>query len=175
MLLLGAGLTAASVTAAASTALDTQILKSDHPQNDPKVISFLKEADNSEKFLFFREAFEEQKLGLFNEPAKYLSADFPLKDYVTAWTLLTEAKKDPSDKKHQADIQNFIQTHKADYIAERVKTDWLLIMTPLWHKQNQWQKFRSCALSFNGIGSIPVWSVGIFSIGLKTKKIFQKL
>ena len=53
MLLLGAGLTAASVTAAASTALDTQILKSDHPQNDPKVISFLKEADNSEKFLFF--------------------------------------------------------------------------------------------------------------------------
>ena len=143
MLLLGAGLTAASVTAAASTALDTQILKSDHPQNDPKVISFLKEADNSEKFLFFREAFEEQKLGFFNEPAKYLSADFPLKDYVTAWTLLTEAKKDPSDKKHQADIQNFIQTHKADYIAERVKTDWLLIMTPLWHKQNQWQKFRS--------------------------------
>ena len=38
-----------------------KILKSPAPENNVELISFLQKADDSEKFLFFREAFEKQK------------------------------------------------------------------------------------------------------------------
>ena len=70
-----------------------KILKSPAPESNVELISFLQKADDSEKFLFFREAFEKQKIHLFKNPKQYFDEDFPLIDYVQAWFLLSQARQ----------------------------------------------------------------------------------
>lgn len=120
-----------------------KILKSPAPESNVELISFLQKADDSEKFLFFREAFEKQKIHLFKNPKQYFDEDFPLIDYVQAWFLLSQARQQPKDLNTQKEIQNFLIKHKNNYIAERLRTDWLLVMASYWNEHNQWKTFNS--------------------------------
>ena len=110
-----------------------KILKSPEPENNVELISFLQKADDSEKFLFFREAFEKQKIHLFKNPKQYFDEDFPLIDYIQAWFLLSQARQQPKNLNIQKEVQNFLIKHKNDYIAERLRTDWLLVMASYWN------------------------------------------
>ena len=74
--------TFASLTLAATSFDTTKILKSSQPQKNPEVIEFLAGDDDKAKLLFFREAFEKQKIHLFEKPQQYFEQDYPLKDYV---------------------------------------------------------------------------------------------
>lgn len=123
--------------------LDPQIWKSEQLATNPHVRDFLKEAEDSEKFLFFQEAFNRQKLTDFNNPADFLEDSFPLKSYVSAWSLLAQLKEEPSNKAIESGIKSFIQKHRSDYIAERTGTDWLLLMAPIWLEQKQWKTFQA--------------------------------
>lgn len=145
ILLLGTSVVLApSVPASTSfLSLDSKVWQSEQFATDPRVLDFLKKAEDTEKFLFFQEAFNRQKLTDFNQPADFLGDDFPLKSYVSAWSLLAQSKAEPENKKLQSDIQTFIQQNKNDYIAERVRTDWLLMMAPIWLEQKQWKTFQS--------------------------------
>ena len=52
-----------SLSSFASNSVDIdKLLKTDQPQTNTAVISFLDKSDNEEKLQFFREAFEKQKL-----------------------------------------------------------------------------------------------------------------
>lgn len=128
-----------------------QLLKSDQPQTDTQVISFLEKSDNETKFQFFHNALKQQKLHLFEDPEQYFDEDYPLKDYVKAWSLTSRLKKDPENKALQKDIQAFIAKHRGEYVAERLKSDRLLIMAPIWDEKKQWKQFVAArsALQWN--------------------------
>ena len=131
-------------TSYATTSISaSQILKSEQSQDNPEAIAFLKSKDNDEKFLFFKEAFEKQKINLFNNPDQYFDPDFLLTSYVQAWSLLSQAHKEPTNLIIQKKILQFLDDHKAEYIAERLRTDWLSIMAPYWNEHNQWKNFNS--------------------------------
>ncbi len=135
--------TFASLTLAATSFDTTKILKSSQPQKNPEVIEFLAGDDDKAKLLFFREAFEKQKIHLFEKPQQYFEQDYPLKDYVQAWSLLAQIRNDPQNTQLQNELLRFIEQHKNDYIAERVKTDWILIMAAHWDQNRQWTRFKS--------------------------------
>lgn len=147
ILLLGLGanlLFALSASASTQEPLNTkQILKSEHPENNPDVIALLKSQDDEDKFLFFQEAFEKQKLQLFEKPEQNLSKSYLLRDYARAWSLLSQARQEPENRSVQKQIERFIAQHNGQYLAERVRTDWLLIMAPVWHRNNQWKTFSA--------------------------------
>ena len=115
--------TLAPSTLAATSFNTTKILKSSQPQNNPEVIELLAGDDDKAKLLFFREAFEKQKIHLFEKPQQYFEENYPLKDYVQAWSLLAQVRSEPQNNQLQKELQRFIEQHKNDYIAERVKTD----------------------------------------------------
>ena len=98
-----------SLSSFASNSVDiNKLLKTDQPQTNTAVISFLDKSDNEEKLQFFREAFEKQKLHLFENPDQYFDESYPLKEYVKAWSLTAQLKKDPENTTLQKDIQAFI-------------------------------------------------------------------
>ncbi|HIT96550.1 MAG TPA: lytic transglycosylase domain-containing protein [Candidatus Aphodousia faecavium] len=135
--------TLALSTLAATSFNTTKILKSSQPQNNAEVIEFLAGDDDKAKLLFFREAFEKQKIHLFEKPQQYFEENYPLKDYVQAWSLLAQVRSEPQNNQLQKELQRFIEQHKNDYIAERVKTDRILIMAPYWDQNRQWTRFKS--------------------------------
>ena len=145
LLCLGANLSFAfSASASPQAPLDTnQILKSEHPENNSDVVALLKSQDDEAKFLFFQEAFEKQKLQLFEKPEQNLSRNYLLRDYARAWSLLSQGRQEPENRSVQKQIERFIAQHNGQYLAEHIRTDWLLIMAPIWHKNNQWKTFST--------------------------------
>ena len=119
----------------------SKILRTEQPQLNTEVIEFLNTSNNEEKLRFFQQAFIKQKLYLFNHPEKHFDEDYPLKAYVRAWSLLAQIKREPENRQLQRDIHAFFTEHKNDYIAERIRTDWLLIMAPTWNDKHQWKNF----------------------------------
>ena len=119
----------------------SKILRTEQPQLNAEIIELLNTGNNEEKLRFFQQAFIKQKLYLFNHPEKHFDEDYPLKAYVRAWSLLAQIKKDPENRQLQKDIHAFFTEHKNDYITERIRTDWLLIMAPTWNDKHQWKNF----------------------------------
>ena len=145
-----------SLSSFASNSVDiNKLLKTDQPQTNTAVISFLDKSDNEEKLQFFREAFEKQKLHLFENPDQYFDESYPLKNYVKAWSLTAQLKKDPENKTLQKDIQTFIAEHKNEFVAERLKGDRLLIMAPIWEENKQWKQFTAARSSLQWNRSDP--------------------
>lgn len=145
MFLLGAQLLCQAIpnTYAADAVKISNALRSAQPQNSSEVITLLKSDNDEEKFLFFKEAFERQKIYLFDNPSQYFDSDFPLIGYIQAWVLLAKARREPGNLSIQNEIQHFLAEHKTEYLSERVRTDWLLINAPQWNGINQWKKFNS--------------------------------
>lgn len=105
--------------------------------------TMIEELAANDRFLFIKELYENKKLAEVDHPEKYLpDEDEPLREYVQAWHLIDRARTQNFDEKLENEILQFITEHDGLYIAERLRTDWLLLKAQDWNDKRQWGYFR---------------------------------
>lgn len=105
--------------------------------------SMIEELPAKERFLFIKELYENKKLAEIAHPEKFLpDEDEPLREYVQAWHLIDRARAQNFDEALENEILRFITEHDGLYIAERLRTDWLLLKANEWNEKRQWGYFR---------------------------------
>ncbi len=107
---------------------------------DDETLESFQKRPADERFLLLKDSFEKHRFP--NVPSEEIAINnHPLNSYIEAWSLLTRARKSDDFSILQKEADAFLAKHEGDYIAERFRTDWLLMNAQRY--MGNWAQFET--------------------------------